>query len=102
MKLKRFENINESEEDITAADKQFEEVDPNSMEAHITKVLKPLIDEVKNDSYKDPSVISDAEVLGLIVSKYHRWDGGDIAETAKSAFIDANYDDMDKEIVRKT
>ena len=55
----------------------------------IKDTLRTLIDRVKSGWTGEQS---DAEVLGVIVSKFSEWDAGLIMETAHSAFEDSNFD----------
>ncbi len=54
----------------------------------IKDTLRPLIDKVAISWSVKPS---DAEVLGVIVSKFLEWDAGQVIEAAKSAFEDSNF-----------
>jgi len=58
----------------------------------IKDAIRPLIDEVKSIGWSVDTDPSDAEVLGVIVSKFVKWDAGRIMEVAHSAFEDANFD----------
>lgn len=54
--------------------------------------LKKIIEAERKTSYTQEaqSKISDAEVLGLIVSRYFRWNCTEIMETVYSALEDSN------------
>lgn len=79
--------------------------DPNSFSPGCTEVLvadrlNALIAEVKERCYTDDLKRSpefsthktDLETLGIIVSKYCRWNGNEIEIVALSAFEDSNFD----------
>lgn len=70
-------------------------VSKDSTEYLIDQELKPLIDKVRKKAFMPDSQagISDADVLGIIVSKYNRGSPELIKETCVSAFEDANYSD---------
>ena len=53
--------------------------------------LKALIDEAKKHIFNDPSQATDADTLGVMVSKYHKWQFKPITETIRSALEDANF-----------
>ena len=54
----------------------------------IEETLRPLIDKVATSWSNDPS---DEEVLGVILSKFLKWEAGAIMRAAHSAFEDANF-----------
>lgn len=62
-------------------------------EERIQEVLLPLVKELKRVIYlpEYQSEVSDAEVLGVIVSKFCKWDINEIIEVAKNAFEDSNF-----------
>jgi len=62
-----------------------------SNEQLIKDVLRPLIDKVRNSGWSDDADPSDAEVLGVILSKFFGWDGYKIRDAANSAFEDSNF-----------
>ena len=64
-------------------------------EERINQILAPLVAEIKQKVYllDNQNQISDAECLGVICSKFLKWDPSDITEMAKSAFEDANMKD---------
>ena len=66
-----------------------------STEYLIDQELKPLIAKVRERAFVPEyrASVSDADVLGIIVSKFNRWDADLIKETCVSAFGDANYRD---------
>lgn len=65
----------------------------DSTEYLIDQELKPLIDKIRNESYEPDyrKDVSDYEVLGMIVSKFCRWDFENIQEVAAIALEDANF-----------
>lgn len=83
-----------------------EEVDPDSTEAYtelilLDKVLKPLIEYCKKMYTKEAQAegkMDNNQVLGMIVSKFCRWDPNDIIEVSAFALEDANQDDLAEKI----
>lgn len=65
-------------------------------------VLRPILDQVKNSVYLPDyrAGVKDAEALGVLVSKFFKWDGADILAVAYSALEDANYHSDNKIIER--
>lgn len=61
-----------------------------STEEQINASLKALIDEAKTIIFIDPSTATDADTLGVMVAKYHKWSFNKITETIRSALEDAN------------
>ena len=57
----------------------------------IKDALRPLIDKVAK-GWINGAKPSDAEVLGVIVSKFLEWDAKKIMEASHSAFEDSNFD----------
>jgi len=55
----------------------------------INLVMPALVADVKSKAYTT-SKVSDAEVLGLIVSKFNKWDREAIFETVIEALTDSN------------
>lgn len=55
--------------------------------------LKALIEQTRRESYTADyqDKVSDAEVMGLIISRHFEWDGIRIMETFVSALEDANF-----------
>ena len=69
-------------------------------EINIQNKLKPLIEECRN-SWVEPEYRnewSDEDILGMIVSKYCRWQGDKIGKVAVEAFTDSNYHDVASQI----
>lgn len=61
------------------------------LEDKINETLKPLLDEVKKKCFVDGYEAGDVEALGLVLSKYLKWDGHRIMFTALASLEDANY-----------
>ena len=57
----------------------------------IKLVMPALIKDVKAKAYVQDAAPSDAEVLGLIVSKFNQWDRDSIFETFVEALEDSNF-----------
>jgi len=66
------------------------------VETEIRTELKPLIEKWKKRIYIARYVknVSDAEALGVIMSKYLKWNGTDIFRMIDSVLEDANYHDL--------
>ncbi len=64
-------------------------------EEKIKAILAPLIAEARKEifSLDYQNQISDAQCLGIIVSKFLEWDADEIIQMAKSAFEDSNLHD---------
>ena len=62
----------------------------HTMERHIKETLKPLVDRISKESFVDGYNPSDAECMGLIVSKFLQWDCGDVIEACVEALEDSN------------
>lgn len=60
----------------------------------IQKTLKPLIEAIKKQSFTNPKKATDADALGLIVSRYFEWGVEGVFETSVSALEDCNYHPM--------
>ena len=74
------------------------------LEDRITATLAPFIAECKKEIYLPAyqAKTSDAEALGVIVSKYFRWTGDDIIKAFLSALEDANYSTLVGQIEKLT
>ncbi len=57
----------------------------------IRETLRALIDKVASMGWSPDANPSDEEVLGVIVSKFIKWDAAAIARVAHSAFEDSNF-----------
>lgn len=64
--------------------------------------LEQLIQEAKKEiftpEYQDKA--TDAETLGVMVSKYAKWEGNFIFEVAKEAFEDSNFHTFNEKFVK--
>lgn len=61
-------------------------------EQTIDKSLKNLIEEKKIElSPYFALMLTDEEVLGILISQYFKWDGNKIFKTTYSAFEDSNF-----------
>lgn len=69
-------------------------------EEKIKEVLKPLIEEVRNEVFLPEyrAEQTEEEIVGIIVSKYFEWSGDSIEAVAMSAFEDANFHDVEIKI----
>ena len=56
--------------------------------------IEPLINRIRNESYVKGYEATDAECVGLIVSKYFHWNGYEIGKVATEALEDANFHDL--------
>jgi|TARA_Y100000114_G_scaffold143147_1_gene150409 hypothetical protein len=67
----------------------------------IKDLMPKVVKLVRQTAYIDPndSRVTDAEVLGLVVSKYLKWCGSDIMETMFSALEDANFHDLNEKLL---
>ena len=57
----------------------------------ISKILDILVTEQKEASWTDPKSATDAQALGIMLSKHFEWDGEQIFEMAHAAFEDSNF-----------
>lgn len=75
-----------------------------SIETRIQAVLGPLIEEVRKDIYipEAAPLIADAEVLGVIVAKYLKWEGTPIITAFLYALEDANLHTLEGQIEQVT
>ena len=71
-----------------------------STDQMIEQVLPTLLDAIKEKAYVNGYKASDAEALGLVVSKFTKWDLGAILNVTSEALEDANFDDVAKQIDR--
>lgn len=77
-----------------------ENVDPKSFEAEIDKVLKPLIENGRNTMFvpDSRSKATVEDILGIIISKFCRWEPDKILEITSSALRDSNANDLAKAV----
>jgi len=64
-----------------------------SSEQIIKEVMPQLITAVKEKAFVNGDKASDAEALGLIVSKFCEWERGSILNVACEALEDSNFHD---------
>jgi hypothetical protein len=62
-----------------------------TLEDRIQEVLAPLVAEVRERSFSPGNEVSDARVVGTIVSKFLGWDGHAVLEAAVEALTDSNF-----------
>ena len=62
--------------------------------------MSDLIQHTKIASYVDSAEPSEAEVVGLIVSKYFRWNGTEIMEVMLSSLEDANFHELKERLLK--
>jgi ribosome maturation factor RimP len=62
-------------------------------EERIKEVLAPLVEEMRYEIFRPEYADSQSveRILGVIVSKFLRWDGDAIIEVARAALVDANF-----------
>ena len=70
------------------------------LEDKIKETLKPLLDEVKKKCFVDGYEADDTEALGLVISKYLRWNGHEIMLTTFAGLEDANYHGLNDVILK--
>jgi len=66
----------------------------------IEQVLPTLLNAIKEKAFVKDYVASDEEALGLVVSKFSKWDLDKILNVTSEALEDANFDDVAKQIDR--
>ena len=71
-----------------------------STDEMIAQVIPMLLDAIKEKAYVGGYKATDAEALGLVVSKFSQWDAGAILAVTAEALEDANFDDLAKKIDR--
>jgi len=55
------------------------------------ELIKEAIERTKQHSFTQGSEVTEAEVVGVMISKYFRWSGDDIFTASFSAFEDSNF-----------
>ena len=55
------------------------------------KTIVGILEAIKVETFINPQDISDAEAMGLLVSKFFEWDGVDILETSQVALEEADF-----------
>ena len=53
--------------------------------------MRELVDKVKSESFLSDYKVTDAEALGILISRFFEWDGTRIMQAAAYALEDANY-----------
>ena len=71
-----------------------------NVEKYINKNMYELIKHTRNWSYVYNAEPSEAEVVGLIVSKYFRWNGAEIMEAMLSSLEDANFHELRERLLK--
>lgn len=71
-----------------------------NVEKYINKNMYELIKHTRNWSYVYNAEPSEAEVVGLIVSKYFRWNGAEIMEVMLSSLEDANFHELRERLLK--
>ena len=64
----------------------------------IAAVLPTLLTAIKEKAFVKGYKATDAEALGLVVSKYSQWDAGSILAVTSEALEDANFDDLAQKV----
>jgi hypothetical protein len=64
---------------------------PTSQNPTMDSKLRALLDQVKVQSFRDPSSVSDAAAMGKLMSVSFEWDGLQILEATYAALEDANF-----------
>jgi hypothetical protein len=58
--------------------------------------LQLLIDATKEETYTDPSTVSDADALGVLIAQHFEWGCEDILECLQAACEDANMHSLNR------
>jgi hypothetical protein len=69
-----------------------------STDEMIASVMPTLLNAIKEKAFVDGYKATDAEALGLVVSKFTQWDAGSILAVTSEALEDANFDDLAKKV----
>ena len=69
-----------------------------STDRMIASVMPTLLNAIKEKAFVAGHKATDAEALGLVVSKFCKWDAGSILAVASEALEDANFDDLAQKI----
>lgn len=69
-----------------------------STDQMIAAVLPTLLNAIKEKAFVKGHKATDAEALGLVVSKFTQWDAGSILAVTSEALEDANFDDLAQKI----
>lgn len=57
----------------------------------VQAALRPLVERMKKETFVPGYNATDAEALGVAVSKFFKWDGFEVLRTAQAALEDANF-----------
>jgi len=60
----------------------------------VAQVLPALLDAIKESAFVNGYKATDEEALGLVVSKFTKWNAGAILAVASEALEDANFDSL--------
>tara|TARA_A100001515_G_scaffold138338_1_gene131795 strand:- start:545 stop:835 length:291 start_codon:yes stop_codon:yes gene_type:complete len=71
-----------------------------NIENTIQKNMSDLIYDTKIASYRICAEPSEAEIVGLIVSKYFKWNGIEIMEVMLSSLEDANFHELRERLLK--
>lgn len=69
-----------------------------STDEMIASVMPTLLNAIKEKAFVDGYKATDAEALGLVVSKFTQWDAGSILAVTSEALEDANFDDLAQKV----
>jgi len=69
-----------------------------STDEMIAAVLPTLLTAIKEKAFVKGYKATDAEALGLVVSKYPQWDAGSILAVTSEALEDATFDDLAQQV----
>jgi len=69
-----------------------------STDEMIAAVLPTLLTAIKEKAFVKGYKATDAEALGLVVSKFSKWDAGSILAVTSEALEDANFDDLAQKV----
>ena len=69
-----------------------------STDEMIAAVLPTLLTAIKEKAFVKGYKATDAEALGLVVSKYSQWDAGSILAVTSEALEDATFDDLAQQV----
>jgi len=69
-----------------------------STDQMIASVMPTLLNAIKEKAFVNGYKATDAEALGLVVSKFTQWDAGSILAVTSEALEDANFDDLAQQV----
>jgi len=69
-----------------------------STDEMIEQVLPTLLNMIKEKAFVNGYIASDEEALGLVVSKFTKWNADAILNVTSEALVDANFDDVAKQV----